>query len=112
MGKYSDRLRTETRPQISDTFAEGERRPEQVCALGSLWGEGLVQKRDSWVPPREAMLLDSELLPGESFSDRYPCSVGQCTAGLLHPGRMVVHLNDAHRFTFAQIADWLESIGL
>jgi hypothetical protein len=56
----------------------------------------------------------SKKLPGILTHASYPCN---CFIDLLRPGRadgpirtIIAHLNDKHRWTFTQIADWLDTV--
>lgn len=50
----------------------------------------------------------SKELPGILTDASYPCG---CFVDVLHSIRTIIaHLNDGHRWTFTQIADWLDTV--
>ncbi len=107
--KASEVLRAEKRPQAFDGWAEGEPgpdgQPERVCAAGCLWPKWMMLPGDKWVPDfvNELPILYPEI----KWDGIIHCQV--CFALAVGVEEQIFHLNDEHRWTFGEIADWLET---
>lgn len=77
----------------------------KTCAIGAgLEAMGYADIGDSWLDAaRKYPYLASRL------ADGFPCPVSECFCRPEYLYRVVIHLNDHHRWTREAIADWLES---
>ena len=80
---------------------------EEACAMGAMVvGLGCVPNQDDYVPRSRAALLAEHAINTVSNKG---CPVRSCSPAA---DNIVVHLNDDHRWSREQIADWLEGVGL
>lgn len=78
-----------------------------TCAIGSACLAVGIETRylmEELIPPDEL----NARLPLMSDPCAVPCPVGDC-GGYSSVGDLIVHLNDHHRWTREEIADWVEA---
>lgn len=110
--KAVDVLRAEKRPQAFDKWGDGmapDATPEKVCAAGALYRRLKWDPNDfSWEPDWDSCIDLQVEYPELLWEDMTACPARGCKGIPLRLEERLEHLNDCHKWTFAQIADWLE----